>query len=274
MVFVLTVARSAAAQSQDVAPPIEEEGKSNDKMRLSAQVGGSWSTGNTKAYAANSQARFAIRRGNNQLTWSGVANYSRATASPASSDPDAEETTYVADSLWYTRARYDRFVLEKSTVFVGGQFFRDSGSGFRARAAGDVGVTRTLFATEPFELYAEAGFRLMREWLLLDRAAREDGLPTQRWLYSPTLAVGTVINLNETLNFEVGAEGLYAVNNKGDFRMFGFASLINRIGKGFALGMNFNLRYVRMPIGDREPLDSQLQLVLIGDATYDSKKKK
>ncbi|MND07383.1 hypothetical protein D3C83_293100 [compost metagenome] len=56
--------------------------------------------------------------------------------------------------------------------------------------------------------------------------------------------------------------------------MFNMASLINKVGRGFALGMNWNLRYVRMPIGDRAPVQSQLQLVLIGDATYDAKTKK
>jgi hypothetical protein len=48
----------------------------------------------------------------------------------------------------------------------------------------------------------------------------------------------------------------------------------NRIGKGFALGMNFNLRYHREPIGAREPLDTQRQVVAILDHSIEPAAKK
>jgi hypothetical protein len=267
VVLGTVTAWSARGRAQDAAPPVEEGSK--DETRLGGLFGGSWSSGNSKSYAANLQLRFSHRRGDEQLMWSGAASHGRATAPhhEDESDPDAEEHAFKTDSLYYTRVRYDHFFLEHNTLFVAALAFRDTSSGFRARYSPYVGYQRTFIATESFELWTDVGYRLAREVLFLDRKAIDDGFAEKRWVHGPLVTLGVELELDETLDADLAIEAQQAVNREKDFRLFGIASLTHRLGKGFSLGMNFNLRYHREPIGDREPLDTQLLVVAILDHT-------
>lgn len=91
-------------------------------------------------------------------------------------------------------------------------------------------------------------------------------------MHGPLLTLGLELKLNESLDLDVAVEGQQALNRSRDFRVFSTTNLTNRIGKGFALGMNFNLRYHREPIGDRSPLDTQVQLVALLDHTIEGPK--
>ncbi|MBI2391672.1 MAG: DUF481 domain-containing protein [Deltaproteobacteria bacterium] len=263
---------SARASAQDAAPPIE--GGSTDRTKLSGQLGGSWSSGNSKSYSSNTQVRVSHRRGMDEVTWSGIVNYGRAAAPRAEDerDPDAPEHRFKTDSLYYTRLRYDRFLSEHNALFVGGLVFRDTSSGFRARYSPYGGFQHTWIATGAFELWTDIGYRAAHEILFLDRKAREDGFGERRWVHGPLLTLGTSLELNTTLDLDVALEAQQAVNREQDFRVFAIANLFNRVGKGFALGMNFNARYHREPIGAREPLDTQLQVVGILDHSFGPKK--
>jgi putative salt-induced outer membrane protein YdiY len=261
------------ALAQDSAPPVEESGKT-DQTHLSGQLGGTWSSGNSKSYSANFQTRVSHRRGNSQLTWSGVFNYGRATAQHLEDDdnPDAPEHKFKTDSLYYTRLRYDHFFYEKNTVFLAALAFRDSSSGFRARYSPYFGYERILIAGESFKLWTDLGYRFAHEILFLDQKARQDGMAERRWVHGPLLTLGMELKLNETLDLDISVEAQQALNREKDLRFFSVTNLTNRIGKGFALGMNFNARYHREPIGDRSPLDTQLQVVALLDHTIEGKK--
>ncbi len=115
LLALAVVLSSARARAQDAAPPIE--GPSPDRTKLSGQLGGNWSTGNSKSYSANFQTRVSHRRGDDEITWSGIVNYGHATAQHLEDedDPDAPEHKFKTDSLYYTRLRYDRFVTGCST---------------------------------------------------------------------------------------------------------------------------------------------------------------
>lgn len=261
------------ARAQDAAPPIE--GGSTDRTKLSGQLGGTWSSGNSKSYAANFQARVSHRRGMDELTWSGIVNYGRATAPQLEdeADPDAEEHRFKTDSLYYTRLRYDRFIAEHHALFLGALAFRDTSSGFRARYSPYAGYQHTWIAHESFEFWTDVGYRAAYEILFLDRRAREEGFAERRWVHGPLLTLGVASELGKALDLDIVVEAQQAANREKDFRIFSTTNLVNRIGKGFALGMNFNLRYHREPIGAREPLDTQLQLVAILDHVIEPAKK-
>jgi hypothetical protein len=267
LVFIPSVARA-----QDAAPPVEEGNK--NQTRFSGQLGGTWSSGNSKSFSTNFQSRISHRRGNSQLMWSGALNYGRATASKLEEEdnPEAEQHTFKTDSLYYTRLRYDQFFLERNAVFLSVLAFRDTSSGFRARYSPIAGYQRTWIATESFETWTDVGYRVAHEILFLDSKARADGIPERRWVHGPTVTLGLELKLNETLDLDVAFEAQQAVNDRKDFRVFGMTNLTNHVGKGFALGMNFNLRYLHEPIGDREPLDTQIQLVALLDHTVEGKK--
>jgi hypothetical protein len=263
---------TTAARAQDAAPPIE--GGNPNKTKLSGQLGGSWSTGNSKTYSTNFQLRVSHRQDKHELTWSGIVNYGHATAQRVEDDdnPDAPEYKIKTDSLYYTRLRYDFFVSEHNALFLGALAFRDTSSGFRSRLSPYAGYQHTWVATEPFEFWTDVGYRLAREVLFLDQKARDDGFAETRWVHGPLLTLGISSELGKTLDLDVVVEAQQALNRERDFRVFSTTNLTNRIGKGFSLGMNFNLRYNRETIGAREPLYSQLQVVGILDQVFERRK--
>lgn len=261
------------ARAQDAAPPIE--GASTDRTKFSGQLGGNWSSGNSKSFSTNFQTRVSHRRGMDELTWSGIVNYGHSTAQRVEDehDPDAPQYRFKTDSLYYTRLRYDRFVAEHHALFVGALAFRDTSSGFRARYSPYAGYQHTWIALESFELWTDVGYRFAYEILFLDQKARADGFAERRWVHGPLLTLGISTELNKTLDLDIAIEAQQAVNREKDFRVFSTTNLTNRVGKGFSLGMNFNFRYQREPIGAREPLDTQLQLVAILDHAIEPAKK-
>jgi hypothetical protein len=124
------------------------------------------------------------------------------------------------------------------------------------------------------ELWTDVGYRLAHEILFLDKKARDDGFAERRWVHGPLLTLGVAVEINKTLDLDIAVEGQQSLNRERDFRLFSTTNLTNRIGQGFSLGMNFNFRYNREPIGDRSPLDTQLQVVAILDHVIEPKPKK
>ena len=263
---------TTAAHAQDAAPPIQ--GGSHDKTKLSGQLGGNWSTGNSKSFSTNLQTRISHRRGNHEVTWSGIVNYGHATAQRVEDDdnPDAPEYKIKTDSLYYTRLRYDFFVTEHNALFIGALAFRDTSSGFRSRLSPYAGYQHTWIGSEAFELWTDVGYRVAREVLFLDQQARADGFAETRWVHGPLLTLGMSSEIGKTLDLDIAVEAQQSLNREKDFRLFSTTNLTNRIGKGFSLGMNFNFRYNHEPIGSREPLDTQLQVVGILDHVIEPQK--
>lgn len=259
---------TTSAQAQDMAPPEE---KAPRLLQIAGQGAGSWSTGNTRSWILNAALRTSLRLGPNQWTMSGIYTYSAATTAPSGAPPDAPAEHYVADSNLYGRARYDRsFLGMKNAVFVGMLAFRDTSSGFAARYMPYVGYERILLHKPKLgELWVEGGYRLAYESLDRDPAALREGLPATRWVHGPTAFVGGKLELSETTNLEVGVEALEDVRQWRDLRINTFASATSYVARGFSFGLSWNSRWLWEPIGDRVPLDTSLQAVLISQLDID-----
>lgn len=255
---------ASRASAQDVAPPLIAP-STKDQDQLATQVGGSWSTGNSKALQINASVRTSVRRGDDELTASGQISWGRATERPIDDPEEAPKREFELDSLYYARLRYDRFFLERNSFYVAALAFSDSASGFKSRLGPYAGYRRILAAGDRLSLYVDGGYRLYREVLDLDRKARQDGLPERRWVHGPTLGTGVDVHLKETLELDIYGEAQADVGETRGLRGVGIIGLTNKIGDAFALGMNLNVRWLQRPIGDRQGLDTQLQVVAIGD---------
>jgi hypothetical protein len=259
----LTVCGVAAAEDAD--PPEENE----DLTRASALFGGSFSSGNSKSYALNVSGRFAHRGGEDQIGFLGSATYGRATAPPAGAGPDAPETTIETDSMFYGQLRYDRFFLEKNAAFLSLFALRDTSSGFRARWAPSAGYQRILSDLEELEVWVETGWRLSFESLELDAAARTEGLSDRRTVHGPLAVVGAKGELSERFSYDVALDAWTTVQAADDVRLFATTTLYDRIAERFLVGANLLVRWHHRPIGDREPLDTQL--LFVGVLDWESK---
>jgi hypothetical protein len=274
------VARRAAAQ--DIAPPTEKTegggGKSEggprgpqpaDRVKLAGQLGGSWATGNTQSFLLNAALRSALRVGRHQLTASGLFAYTTAREVPEGAPEGAPAQRFVADDNVYGRLRYDFFLGEKNTAFVGFLGFRDPSSGFLYRWMPYAGLLQVLVASPGrFELWAEGGYRLAWERLDRDARAAAEGLGPWRVVHGPSAFLGTQISLSDTTDFDGGVEALTDVRNPGDLRVNTFASLLSKIAGDLSFGASFNSRYLVEPIGDRARLDTSMQVVFVHQHTF------
>ena len=261
---LLSTARVATAQ--DMAPPEDAE---KPALSLGGQAGVSWATGHTKSLVANAALRASLRSGSNQLTLSGVFAYSSAEAVPEGEAKNAPEKRFVADDNVYARVRYDRFFLERNAAFFGFLAFRDPSSGFTSRFMPYAGLLRTLLEKKSvWALWGEAGYRGAVERLDLDDAAVAAGLPQQRFVHGPSAFLGYRVSLSPTVSFDVGAEALTDVRQPTDLRVNTFGSLISFIAGDSSFGVSWNSRYLLEPIGDRNALDTSLQVVFLNQHQF------
>lgn len=281
--LALTV-RSAVAQ--DISPPTEEkeggeEGKggdqakqakaggSSDRLKLGGQLGGSWSTGNTKSFVLTGGVRSVLRVDRHQLTASVNGAYTTAREVPEGASEGEPARRFVADDNVYGRLRYDLFLGERNSAFVGFLGFRDPSSGFLYRWMPYAGLLQVLAASPGrFELWAEGGYRVAWERLARDARAASEGLGPWRFVQGPAAFLGVQISLSENVDLDAGVEALTDVRRPGDVRVNTFASLLSKIAGDLSFGANFNSRYLAEPIGDRERLDTSMQIVFLHQHTF------
>lgn len=262
---VLALLLPRFAHAQDNAPPESEK----RVIDLSGQVAASWAAGNTRAFVLNAGVRGALRLNQNQLTLSGLYNHQAATTQPSGAGPD-DPTQHYSDRNMYARIRYDRsFLGDRNALFVGLLGFRDSSSGFDSRVMTYGGYER-IVADKPGlgEIWVEAAYRAVHEDLNRDEKARADGLPGDRFIHGPMAMVGGKLELTPTFVADVGVELMDTVGAWSDVRLNLIANAMSFIGKGFAFGTNFTMRYLHDPIGARAHTDTSLQAVLAAQHSF------
>jgi hypothetical protein len=282
--FFAAACAATPAAAQDIAPPAEDrpdDGRAtdgeggahgpqrHDQVKLSAQAGGSWATGNTKSFIFNGALRSALRLGPHQVTASGVFAYATAREVPEGAPDGAPSARVVADDNVYGRLRYDFFFGPQNGAFAGLLGFRDPSSGFLYRWMPYGGYLH-VFASAPgrFELWGEAGYRVAWERLARDPQAVADGLRRWRTVHGPTAFVGAQVSLSDTVDLDAGAEALGNVRRARDVRVNTFASLLSKIAGDLSFGASFNSRYLTEPVGARAPLDTSLQVVFVHQHSF------
>lgn len=257
----------------------------SDEHRLRIQAGGSFVTGNANSVSANVATRYQIRRGSNEGTLEGIMNLGFAV------NPMAMAAGYQRNAENYLlRGRYDRyFGGGNNSIFVSPLFFRDTFSGFAARASGQLGYLRVLY-NDPGKrkfrgeigvdgTYEVLQYNAMRPGRCTDGPAMGTAaMPAECGVFAfmGRVFLGYEDNAFSVFTYNAGVEtlvnflGLSTPNLPPDIRINASLGFNVKVSDFFAVGLQDNLRVMVQPVGTNQAVDNSLLITLNFQHSFDA----
>ncbi len=238
-----------------------------DATEWSIQGGGMLATGNSKAMSETVGTTFRLRRGANQLSFLGAANYAGAT-------PIGGTYATTADNQ-QAKARYDRFISGELVAFLGAQLRRDSLAGLVPRSQLDPGVGYYFIDTKDTTMWTEAGYDFLYDRRADNAIAAADALdPTAAPLaktaasHSARLFYGLQSALNSGTTINLALEFLQAFNkstatNNYPVRFNGDLIVNAKLTSTFSVAASYSLKFDSGALPGKQQLDTITALSLV-----------
>ncbi len=283
----LTIATTAAAADPPAltgAPPAEGKAlveapkapgdppaieKKVDATTASLSAGGLLTTGNSRLLAMTANGAFDTRFDGNGVGASLLANYGQGAP--------AGKTIQVTAENIQGRLRYDRYVIERASVFLIATGRHDRFQGLDFRLNLDPGVKYLFAKAASNTLWGEAGYdfqydirrndaRVQQDAMMmpvLDAAGQPVLLDKTATDHSLRLFAGFRHSFNKEVTLSTGLEYLQSVVDGERHRLNFDALFAAKIGGGLALGLGFGARYDHAPLPGKETLDTTTSVSLI-----------
>ena len=239
-----------------------DEGEdSTDKTEVLAELGGSWSSGNTETIVLNSSLKGSKRKGDNRVTAEAIADLGRAMSDEDGDGTISEEER--ADGFQLNEqelsleGRYDRFLTENDIGYASLGWLNDPFSGYRGRVHQQVGYGRVLLRSDETRLISELGFDVAKEWYT------EGVEPAEGRVYASRAFLGVVHTLSETTRFSQETEWLMNVEDLDDVRISGETALTLKATDVLNVQLSYELTYESVPVDGYRALDQSTQVTLV-----------
>jgi putative salt-induced outer membrane protein YdiY len=218
-------------------PPVTEK---HTIWKANMQLGLVWVAGNAESLGFSAAALVGVKHWNNEFTLSGGGAYvSSGVSKYGTGGPITDNMTSAAN--WIVKGRYDRYFLEKNTVFVSFQSSGDKPAGYVYRLEPQAGYAR-LFFKSPRQLFkGELGY---------DYTYQHNGnraTPPNIDYHSARLFLFYENKFTPYAGFSESLEMLEAFNHAEAFRLNSITSLSSTIWKNVSLKLNFTLKFFNDP---------------------------
>ena len=223
---------------KDVPPPPPPDKPTVYKANVT--LGLVWVAGNAQSIGTSGTALFSVKHYNNEFTFNGGYAYVQSQFSKyGDGGPLTDEKTTAEN--WLIKGRYDRYFLEKNTVFVSMEASGNPPAGYVYRVEPQVGYARIFWKSARQLFRGELGFDYTREH-------RVDGSnPQDVDYYSGRLFLFYENKFTPYASFSEGLEMLEAFNDYDAFRLNSLTSLSSTIYKNISLKLNFKLMFNNDP---------------------------
>lgn len=198
--------------------------------------------GNAQSLGMSGTGLVSGRRVNNEWTLTGGGAYVLSGVSKYGMGGPVTDTTNSAAN-WFIKGRYDRYFLEKNTVYVSFQSSGDRPAGFIYRLEPQVGYARLFVKTAHQLLRGEIGY----DYTFEHRVLQPMGAPRDVDYHSGRLFVYYENKFTPFASFTEGLELLEAFNHLEAFRLNSISTLSSTIYKNVALKLNFTLHFNNDP---------------------------
>jgi hypothetical protein len=297
----------AAPTNPSAAPP--KNPKKDDVTSLALAAGGQFATGNSRSIAVSGQAKFDLRRKNNELNVAAVGNYADGYVFPSGTTPGAwKETVENVQG----KLRYDRFFTSQFSAFLQLTGTHDSFQALTFRLNVDPGAKYVFVDEKNTKFWGELGYDFQFDDNYTDDNGFEQAGPGGQVLdannlpyviaktdtiHSTRAYAGFVHDFNKHTQLSVGLEYLQGLGGQpGGLPVLpagyttatatpvaipltparlNFSMLFTaKVGAGFAVGAGFIARYTSEPLPGKEPVDTTTTLTLIYSYTAEKNDKK
>ena len=236
-----------------------------DATELSLTGGGLFASGNSSLFAVTGGLSHRLRRGDNQFTLIAAGNYSRAAVGKAPPTATVENIQ--------GRTRYDRFVGDRITVFLGLQARRDRFAGLDLRMQVDPGVGYYFINEANRVFWGEVGYDFLYDVRRDDSRIQKDAagkldpslplLDKTQAVHSARAFLGYRYKINDGVQISSGLEFLQGISDGEIRRVNGDLVVASKFTDAFSLATSFLLRYDSKPLPGKQNLDTITSINLV-----------
>ena len=244
----------ALAQDPDFDETVKDaEEVEKAEGSVSAEIGGSFTGGNTEFYTASASLAGAYKWKNNGFSARMGALYGRGRAdSDASGSLDATELAapmVQTAGRFDTEARYDRFFGEKNSLYLLAGALIDSFAGYDLRTHEQFGYSRLLVSNDTTNLISEIGIDYAQE----NYVAGVD--PNYADVIAARVMAGFNHKFSKTVGFEETVEAFENLLVLEDLRVNNHAAVSVGLSDKMTLKLSHDLRFDNQPVEGFRPLD-------------------
>jgi Protein of unknown function, DUF481 len=267
------------------APKVDAPGTDSTSVALSA--GGQLATGNSRLLAVTANGKLDLRRGANGFGASIIGNYGESGVLNADGTPSTHTPFVTSTENFQGRLRYDRYILDRLSVFLIGTVRHDKFQGIDGRVNVDPGVKYLFVLTDATTFWGEVGYDFQYDARNGSALGVVDasGNPVLAPNGDPVLLSSTATDhsvraflgfkhaFNSKVTFVTGLEylqSLYSSDSNAvvpgaqyDYRINYDALLAANVGGGFSFGVGFSARYDNTPLPGKQNTDTVTTFNLI-----------
>jgi hypothetical protein len=232
------------------ADPKFEFGKDEEvkavEWKAAAQGGLVLTTGNSRTTTLSGGVNASRKAGGNKLSIELALAYTQTeilvaadtNGTPGIGPGEIQTIDQVTAEAWTMKARYDRFLTKRNSLYLTGLVMADEPAGKELIGGGQIGYSRLLLKTEKHELAAELGYDFTHE----DYVAPGDPLN----IHSLRAFVGYTGTLTKATQLSASTELLENLNEEaapgGDIAPFEDARLTSKVALTTALSTDLSVR--------------------------------
>lgn len=244
----LTLAAARPALAGDPAytykdvtkPPPTVDVKKPTEIHANMTAGLVWVAGNAQSVGGSGTAALSIKHWDNQFSFNGGFAYVQSGFSKYGTGGPITDQKVSAEN-WLIKGRYDRYFLQKNTVFASFQSSGDKPSGYVYRLEPQAGYARLLYQSPKQLLRGEIGYDYTYEH-------RPFGtVPRNADYHSGRVFVYYENTFTPYASVSEGLEMLEAFNDLATFRLNSLTTLSTQVYKNISIKVNFKLMFNNNP---------------------------
>ena len=252
-------ARGADALFAGALPPGQLAGP--PMSVVSAQFGGTWSSGNASGYLVTSGVSAERRWARNRVSGTLTLNLGRARVDSNGNghldDAEREATPVETARRSNVELRYDRYVGTRDSVYAMVGTLADPFAGFDQRMQVQAGLSRTLLRTRASTAVVEVGAHASHE----DRVPGIE--PATLDVYSVRATAKGTHRFNEAVSAQGQIEVLESVLEPDDVRVATNAALVATLTGSLDVRLSTQISYDNVPVEGFVPLDQVTLATLV-----------
>lgn len=238
-------AAAAPAPAADVEPP--------PPTTVSADLGATWTSGNTETFTANVAGHAAHTWEKNKLGLEVLVNYGRsivdANADTILDDTERDAGWVDSAALYAADLRYDRFLSDTNSVYVLAGALSDRFAGYDSRIHGQAGFAHYFVKNDRTEFSGELGFDVANEDYVVTVSPNSD------IIYAIREMLGVKHKFNDDVAIEEKIEAYESVEDFSDTRVLNAIALTSNVSGKLAIKLSHTLAFDNVPVEGFQTLD-------------------
>ena len=253
LLIPLLVARAEDSVFPGVAPAETAPAEEPPPTTVVADLGATWTSGNTETLAVTAAGHAAHTWDDNKLGLEVLVNYGRSivdTNADTFLDQTERDVGFVDSAGHYAAdLRYDRFLSDTNSIYALAGALSDRFAGYQSRIHGQVGFAHYFVRNDRTEFSGELGFDVANEDYVVGVSPNSD------LIYAVREMLGVKHKFNDDVAIEEKIEAYENVEDISDTRVLNGIALTSNVSGKVAIKLSHTLAFDNVPVEGFQELD-------------------